>query len=43
MVDLRRSSGLAPARRGYFHSKPPRDRVKELLTMYGMDQLMPRN
>lgn len=41
MVDLRRSSGVAPARRGYFVSKPPRDRVKELIAMYGMSHLMP--
>ena len=41
MVDLRRSSGLAPARRGYFYSKPPRDRVKQLIAMYGMEHLIP--
>ena len=41
MVDLRRSSGLAPARRGYFTEQPPRDRVKELVKMYGMNHLMP--
>jgi Asp/Glu/hydantoin racemase len=41
MVDLRRSSGLAPARRGYFMEKPPRDRVKELIDLYGMRGLRP--
>ena len=41
MVDLRRSSGLSPARRGYFVEKPPRDRVKELIALYGMNHLMP--
>ena len=41
MVDLRRSSGLAPARRGYFMEKPPRDRVKELIDLYGMSGLRP--
>jgi hypothetical protein len=41
MVDLRRSSGLAPARHGYFTEQPPRDRVKELVKMYGMNHLMP--
>jgi Asp/Glu/hydantoin racemase len=41
MVDLRRSSGLAPARRGYFVEKPPRDRVKELIALYGMNHLFP--
>jgi Asp/Glu/hydantoin racemase len=39
MVDLKRSSGLAPARRGYFTDKPPRERVKELINLYGMDGL----
>jgi Asp/Glu/hydantoin racemase len=39
MVDLRRSSGLAPARRGYFTDKPPRERVKELLALYGINGL----
>lgn len=41
MVDLRRTSGLAPARRGYFLEKPPRERVKEAVAMYGMSHLMP--
>ena len=41
MVDLKRSSGLAPARRGYFTDKPPRERIKELITLYGMDGLWP--
>ena len=41
MVDLKRSSGLAPARRGYFTDKPPRERVKELIELYGMNPLWP--
>ena len=41
MVDLKRSSGLAPARRGYFTEKPPRERVKELIELYGMNPLRP--
>jgi allantoin racemase len=41
MVDLKRSSGLAPARRGYFTDKPPRERVKELIALYGMNALGP--
>jgi len=41
MVDLKRSSGLAPARRGYFTEKPPRERVKELIELYGMNHLWP--
>lgn len=41
MVDLRRSSGLAPARQGYYVEKPPRERVKELITLYGMNHLFP--
>lgn len=41
MVDLRRSSGLAPARGGYYTGKPPRERVKELVELYGMNHLWP--
>lgn len=35
-VDLRRLTGLAPARSGYFASKPPRERLIELLDYYGI-------
>jgi hypothetical protein len=42
MVDLKRSSGLAPARRGYFTEKPSRERVKELIELYGMNHLWPQ-
>jgi Asp/Glu/hydantoin racemase len=42
MVDLRRSSGAAPARTGYFSDQPPRERVKELLEFYGISRLSPR-
>ena len=41
MVDLKRSSGLAPARGGYFTAQPPRERVKELVELYGMNHLWP--
>ena len=41
VVDLRRSSGVAPARTGYFMEKPPRERVKELLDLYGISRLGP--
>ena len=41
MVDLKRSSGLTPSRRGYFMEKPPRERVKELIELYGINQLAP--
>jgi allantoin racemase len=41
MVDLRRSSGVSPARRGYFMSKPPRERIKELIALYGIDRVAP--
>jgi allantoin racemase len=41
MVDLKRSSGLAPARGGYFTGQPPRERVKELVELYGMNHLWP--
>ena len=42
MVDLRRSSGLAPARNGYFTEMPPRERVKELVEFCGMKGLYPK-
>jgi len=42
MVDLKRSSGLAPARNGYFTDKPPRERVKELIALCGLDRLNPK-
>jgi allantoin racemase len=38
-VDLRRSTGLAPAKRGYFGARPPRERVLELLDFYGIGRL----
>ncbi len=41
MVDLRRSSSIGPARSGYFMAKPPRERVKELLDLYGISKLGP--
>ena len=41
MVDLKRSSGVTPARCGYFMAKPPRERVKELLDLYGISRLGP--
>lgn len=41
MVDLKRSSGLAPARGGYYTDQPPRERVKELVALYGMNHMWP--
>lgn len=38
-VDLRRSTGLAPAKRGYYGARPPRERVLELLDFYGIGRL----
>ncbi|MCB8882637.1 hypothetical protein ACELLULO517_20500 [Acidisoma cellulosilytica] len=35
-VDLRRLTGLAPANRDYFSRKPPRERLLELLNLYGL-------
>jgi len=42
LVDLRRASGLAPSRRGYFQAMPPRARLKELLAFYGQARLAPK-
>ena len=39
MVDLKRACGVTPARNGYFTAKPPRERINELITLYGMDPL----
>jgi Asp/Glu/hydantoin racemase len=35
-VDLRRTSGFLPCKRGYFTARPPRERVAELLDFYGI-------
>lgn len=34
LVDLRRSSGLEPSRKGYFRSRPPAKRIDELMRFY---------
>ncbi len=39
MVDLKRSSGVSPARNSYYTAKPPRERVKELIALYGIGHL----
>ena len=39
MVELKRACGVSPARNGYFTAKPPRERINELITLYGMDPL----
>lgn len=41
LVDLRRSSGVYASRRGYFMDRPPRERVKELIDLYGISRLSP--
>lgn len=41
MVDLRRSTGVSPSRTGYYTAQPPRERVKELLELYGISRLAP--
>ena len=43
MVDLRRTLGVSPARNGYFTAKPARERINELITLYGMDPLRPES
>lgn len=39
LVDLRRSTGLMPCRRGHYGEKPPRDRLEELHEFYGIGKL----
>jgi allantoin racemase len=41
VVDLRRTTGLRPGKNGYFTSKPPRERVLELLDFYGISKVGP--
>jgi Asp/Glu/hydantoin racemase len=38
LVDLRRTTGVAPSRRGYFRSRPPAQRIEELIRFYGLDR-----
>ncbi len=42
LVDLRRNCGVYPARTGYFSDQPPRERVKELIELYGIAHLCPK-
>ncbi|MBV1796492.1 aspartate/glutamate racemase family protein [Siccirubricoccus sp. G192] len=42
MAGLKRATGVSPCRRGYFQARPPRERVKELLSFYGLDQVANR-
>jgi allantoin racemase len=37
LVDLRRTTGVAPSRRGYFRSHPPAARIAELMRFYRLD------
>jgi Asp/Glu/hydantoin racemase len=39
MVGMRRITGVAPHRKGYFQAQPPRARVKEVLAFYGLSSL----
>jgi Asp/Glu/hydantoin racemase len=41
-VELRRSSGLHPLRRGLLGAQPPRGRVLELMEFYGLSKLRQR-
>jgi hypothetical protein len=38
LVDLRRTSGLAASRKGYFRRRPPAQRIEELMRFYGLDR-----
>jgi len=39
MVDLQRQFGVTRSTRGYYQAQPPRDRVKELVKLYGVANL----
>lgn len=40
LVDLRKTAGLEPSRRGWAHAAPPRARVEEALRFYGLDRFL---
>lgn len=39
MVDLKRQLGITRSTRGYYQAVPPRERVKALASLYGIDKL----
>lgn len=39
LVDLKKLSGMAPSRRGYFHDRPDPARVEQVLRFYGLENL----
>lgn len=39
LADLRRTTGMAQTRHGFFGAAPPRERVREMLRFYGNDRL----
>jgi allantoin racemase len=42
LVDLRRTTGVAPSRKGYFRRRPPAKRIEELMRFYGLARLVPK-
>lgn len=42
MIDLKKVSGMAPSKRGFFHDRPDRERVEQVLKFYGLDSLSER-
>jgi len=40
MVDLRRTTGLSPSRRGWSQAAPPKERVKSVLDFYGFGRFL---
>ncbi len=41
LVDLRRTTGVAASRKGYFRRRPPAQRIEELMRFYGLDRHIP--
>jgi Asp/Glu/hydantoin racemase len=41
LVDLRRTSGVAASRKGYFRRRPPAQRLEELMRFYGLERHIP--
>lgn len=41
MGDLRKHSGIKTCRKGYYHKLPEFDRINEIFSFYGLDQLRP--
>jgi hypothetical protein len=42
LVDMKRLVGTSRSTRGYWQAMPPRERVKDLVDLYGISKLFPQ-